>query len=129
MPEDPEHPAVRLHEALAGRGQRAGVAGGEEGVDGLGGELAAEHGVVDALARGRRDDAGGVAGQHHVAAVVPALAAGLSGIGAPSRRMVSHAVEAGGLRARPPTAPRSEKPLCAEPVPTLAVSPCGKIQA
>ena len=49
-----------------------GVAGGQEFVHRLGRHAAAEHGVVDAFARGRGHDAGGVAGQHHVAAVVPA---------------------------------------------------------
>ena len=45
----------------------------EELVDGFGGEAATEHGVVDALARGRRDDTSGIAGEYHVAAIVPAL--------------------------------------------------------
>ena len=56
------------------------------------------------------------------------LRSGLSGIGAPSRRMVSQP-------ARPMVSrssaiePRSEKPLFIEPVPMLAVSPCGNTQA
>ena len=53
---------------------------------------------------------------------------GLSGIGAPSRRMVSQLGEAERLRAGRATEPRSEKPLFIEPVPMLAVSPCGKTQ-
>jgi hypothetical protein len=53
---------------------------------------------------------------------------GCSGIGAPSRRIVS--TPSNPERARSaPTAPRSPKPFCMEPVPTLAVSPWGKIQA
>ena len=111
---------------LRAAGQRARVAGGEEAVDRLGGELAAEHRVVDPLARGRRHHAGGVAGQHHVAAIVPARS-GLSGIGAPSRRMVSQPARPIVWRS-PATEPRSEKPLFVEPVPMLAVSPCGNTQ-
>ena len=52
--------------------QRADVAGRAQLLDRLGGQPAADHRVVDALARGRRHHAGGIAGQHHVAAVVPA---------------------------------------------------------
>ncbi len=53
---------------------------------------------------------------------------GFSGIGAPSRRMVS--VPSSPVAARKAsTERRSEKPLWAEPVPMLTVSPCGKIQA
>ena len=67
-----EHRAVRLHEALAGLRERAHVAGSQQGIDRLGRKPPADHCVVDALARRRRDHAGSVAGQHHVAAVVPA---------------------------------------------------------
>ena len=63
---------MRLHEPLACPGQRPCVARGEELVDRLGGEPAASHGVVDAFARGGCDDAGGVARQHDVGAIVPA---------------------------------------------------------
>ena len=77
--------------------QRARLAGGEERLDRVGGEAAAEHRIIDALARCRRDHARGVAGNDHVAAIVPA----------PERLERDRAL----------------------PTPTLAVSPCGKIQA
>ena len=60
------------HEALSGASKHPGVAGLEQLVDGIGREAAADHRVVDALAGGGRDHAGRVAGEHHVAAVVPA---------------------------------------------------------
>ena len=70
---------------------------------------------------------GGVAGQHHVAAIVPAaqrlerdrraLAADGLAAGQADARRAGSAIE-----------PRSEKPLFIEPVPMLAVSPCGNTQ-
>ena len=64
---------MRLHEALARGGEGTGVAGFKERIDGIGGEPPAGHGVIDPLARSRRDHAGRIAGQHNVAAVVPLL--------------------------------------------------------
>ena len=120
---------MRLHEALARAWPSAAAwPVARQASHRLRRQPAAEHRVVDALAGGRRDDAGGVAGQQHVAAVVPALGSGFSGIGAPSRRIVSAPLEAGCVPQARATEPRSEKPLQAEPVPMLAVSPCGNIQ-
>ena len=120
-PEDPEHAAVRLHEALARRAERrARRRCASASVGRLGREPAAQHRVVDALARGRRDDAGGVAGQHARRVPLSQRLSGFSGIGAPSRRIVSCRRARSG-RAGRATAPRSEKPLCAVPVPTLVV--------
>ena len=53
---------------------------------------------------------------------------GFSGIGAPSRRMVSASSSPVSER-RSRTDDFNENPCCALPVPTLIVSPCGKIQA
>ena len=53
---------------------------------------------------------------------------GFSGIGAPSLRIVPTRLSCVSSR-RAWTEPLSEKPLLALPVPTLIVSPCGKIQA
>ena len=71
-PEDPEHPAMQAQEIAAGPAQHRGIAGGEEGARGLRRDPPAGHGIVDPLARGRRDDPGGVAGHQQVAPVVPA---------------------------------------------------------
>ena len=53
---------------------------------------------------------------------------GFSGIGAPSDRTVSQPSRPVVAR-NAPTAPFKEKPLFADPTPTLVVSPCGKIHA
>ena len=71
-PEHPEHLAVSLQEAAPGLRQRLRPPGAKALLDRLCRHAAAGHRVVDALARSRRDDPGRVAGQHHIAAVVPA---------------------------------------------------------
>ena len=71
--EDEEHPAVHFHEPRAGIGELLRIAGRQEVVDRVRRQASAEHRVVDALARGRSDDPGGIAGQYNVTAIVPAL--------------------------------------------------------
>ena len=113
---------------LRARRERARVARAQSSVDGVGGKPAAEHRVIDAFARRRRDDAGGVAGEQ-TSRPLSQRFSGFSGIGAPSladrRRRLADSSGAAQVRDRR----FSEKPLCALPVPTLMVSPCGKIQA
>lgn len=64
---------MRLHEAFARETELPRIAGFKESVDRISGETAAKHGVIDTLARRRRDDSGRVAGKHDVASIVPAL--------------------------------------------------------
>ena len=70
--EDPEHPAVRTHEAFARRAQRLGVAGNNELIGRIGGQAAAGHGVEDPFARRGRNHARRIASEEDVASVVPA---------------------------------------------------------
>ena len=72
---DAEHPedlAVGFHEAPARQGQSTHLTGLKERMHGLGGESPACHGIEDPFAGSRCDDSGGIAGQNHVATVVPA---------------------------------------------------------
>ena len=62
-----------LHEALAGALQGGGIIGGERHLHGFGREPPAQHGVVDALARGGGDDTGAVTRQDDISPVVPLL--------------------------------------------------------
>ena len=64
---------MQLHEALARHRERARVTGAQALFDGVRRKSAAEHGVINAFARRGRDDAGRIAGENDVAAIVPAL--------------------------------------------------------
>ena len=64
---------MRLHEALARTGKGARIAGFQAFLRGISGKPATIHGVVNALTRSGGDHAGGVPGQDHIAAIIPAL--------------------------------------------------------
>ena len=70
-PKNPEHPAMRAQEGPPGLAQRAGIAGNQEFGDGRCRIAPGGHRIIDALARCRRDHPGGVAGDQHIAAIVP----------------------------------------------------------
>ena len=56
-PQHPEHFAVITHEAFARRGQGAHIAGTQAGIHCISGQRPAQHGVINALAGSRCDDA------------------------------------------------------------------------
>lgn len=69
---NPEHAAMCLHEFLSDRLDRTHLTGGQAQCGGFNRELSTRHSIVNTFVRSRRNDAGRIARQQHVAPVAPA---------------------------------------------------------
>ena len=126
-PENPEHLAVFAQEALARLSKRLGIAGGNECMRRLDHVAITGHCAINALAQRRCHHPDGIISNDDVTLIVLFAQRlerewhALATDGSQRSRLVC-------VRNRSAES-RNANPLFALPTPTLAVSPCGKIQA